>query len=46
MFPVSGSNSPNEVYLLYELETTEEFYHTIKDSIITTGRFRDKIIVV
>lgn len=46
MFNVSGSKSPNEVYLLDELETTEEFYHSFKDSIITTGRFRNKIIVV
>jgi hypothetical protein len=36
----------NEFYILDELETTENFYHAMKDSIITTGRFRNKGIVV
>lgn len=40
MYPVS------QMYLLDELETTEEFYHEMKDSIIMTGRFRNKVIVV
>lgn len=42
MYPVSDS----QTYLLDELETTEKFYHTMKDSIITSGRFRSKLIVV
>jgi hypothetical protein len=42
MYPVSDS----KVYLLDELETTEKFYHDMKDSIITSGRFRSKLIVV
>jgi hypothetical protein len=40
-----GSNK-SQIYLLDELETTEPYYHSLKDSIITTGRFRSKIIVV
>jgi hypothetical protein len=42
MYPVADS----QTYLLDELETTEKFYHDIKDSIITSGRFRSKLIVV
>jgi hypothetical protein len=42
MYPVSDS----KMYLLDELETTEKFYHDMKDSIITSGRFRSKLIVV
>ena len=42
MYPVSDS----QLYLLDELETTEKFYHDMKDSIITSGRFRSKLIVV
>ena len=41
MYRVTGSTC-----ILDELETTEEFYHNLKDSIITTGRFRNKVIVV
>jgi hypothetical protein len=40
------SVSDSQIYLLDELETTEPFYHTVKDSIITSGRFRSKLIVV
>lgn len=36
----------HQLYLLDELETTEKFYHDMKDSIITSGRFRSKLIVV
>jgi hypothetical protein len=32
--------------VLDELQTTENFYHELKDSIITTGRFRGKEIVI
>jgi hypothetical protein len=45
MYPVSSLHT-NDLYVLDELETTEEFYHSMKDSIITTGRFRNKVIVV
>lgn len=38
--------SESQTYLLDELETTEKFYHDMKDSIITSGRFRSKLIVV
>ena len=44
MFPVTSEES--QVYLLDELETTEPYYHVMKDSIITSGRFRGKLIVV
>jgi hypothetical protein len=36
----------NQIRVLDELETTEKFYHDMKDSIITSGRFRSKLIVV
>jgi hypothetical protein len=36
----------NQIRILDELETTEKFYHDMKDSIITSGRFRSKLIVV
>jgi len=42
MYPASHS----QTYFLDELETTEKFYHDTKDSIITSGRFRSKLIVV
>jgi hypothetical protein len=42
MYPLADS----QTYLLDELETTEKFYHDMKDSIITSGRFRSKLIVV
>lgn len=45
MYPIS-SIMKDEFYVLDELETTEPFYHSVKDSIITTGRFRNKVIVV
>jgi hypothetical protein len=45
MYPIIGSRD-NEFYIVDELETTEEFYHTLKDTIITTGRFRNRVIVV
>lgn len=45
MYPISTKSNSN-IYLLDELETTEDFYHNVKDSIITTGRFRNKVIVV
>lgn len=45
MFPVLNKNN-DTVYLLDELETTEDFFHNLKDSIITTGRFRSKLIVI
>ena len=45
MYPVTGP-SDTTLHILDELETTEDFYHTMKDSIITTGRFRNKVIVV
>lgn len=42
MYPVSKSG----LYVLDELETIEPFYHSLKDSIIMTGRFRNRVIVV
>lgn len=45
MYPVMNSDD-EQIYLLDELETTESMYHATKDSIITTGRFRGKLIVV
>ena len=32
--------------ILDELQTTEPFYHSMKDTIITSGRFRNKLVVV
>ena len=43
-YPVYGKNG--RVMVLDELETTDSYYHALKDSIITTGRFRSKLIVV
>jgi hypothetical protein len=43
-YPVYGKNS--RIMVLDELETTDPYYHSLKDSIITTGRFRSKLIVV
>lgn len=43
-FPVFGKDS--RIMILDELQTTDPYFHTIKDSIITTGRFRSKLIVV
>jgi hypothetical protein len=45
MYPVVTKTN-NRIMVLDELETTEPFYHALKDSIITTGRFRSKVIVV
>lgn len=45
MYPISSVMN-DEFYVLDELETTEPYYHLMKDSIITTGRFRNKVIVV
>ena len=45
MFPVVNTDD-NQTYLLDELETTESMYHKMKDSIITSGSFRSKLIVV
>jgi hypothetical protein len=45
MYPVVGSNG-KRVMILDELETTDDFYHSLKDSIITSGSFRGKRIVV
>lgn len=44
MYTVLGKNT--RLIVLDELQTTEPFYHTMKDSIITSGRFRNKLIVV
>jgi hypothetical protein len=43
-YPVYGKNG--RIMVLDELETTDPYYHALKDSIITTGRFRSKLIVV
>lgn len=45
MYPVVTETN-NRLMILDELETTDPFYHSLKDSIITTGRFRSKVIVV
>jgi len=45
IYPIVSPSADN-VYIIDELETTEEFFHKMKDSIITTGRFRNKVIVV
>jgi hypothetical protein len=42
----SSMYAVSDLYLLDELETTEEFYHAMKDTIITAGRFRNRVIVV
>lgn len=44
MYTVLGNDISLKV--LDELQTTEPFYHSIKDSIITSGRFRNKLVVV
>ena len=43
-YPVVGNDE--RLMLLDELQTTDSFYHSMKDSIITSGRFRNKLIVV
>lgn len=45
MYPVISKNN-KRLMIIDELETTEPFYHEMKDTIITTGRFRSKLIVV
>ena len=45
MFPVLSQND-NRIMIIDELQTTDSHYHAIKDSIITSGRFRSKLIVV
>jgi hypothetical protein len=45
MYPVVSPDG-SRIMLLDELETTERFYHALKDSIISNGRFRGKIVVV
>lgn len=45
MYPIVN-NKGHRMFVLDELETTEEFYHTLKDTIITTGTFRGKRIVI
>ena len=44
MYTVLGKDT--RLNILDELQTTEPFYHSMKDSIITSGRFRNKLIVV
>ena len=43
-YPVYGKDK--RIMVLDELESTDPYYNTLKDSIITTGRFRSKLIVV
>jgi hypothetical protein len=45
MYPVINSEK-KRIMIIDELETTEPFYHAMKDTIITSGRFRSKLIVV
>jgi hypothetical protein len=45
MYPVIG-NDNSRTLIIDELETTEPFYHSMKDTIITSGSFRGKLIVV
>lgn len=45
MYPVIGDDNTRTM-ILDEVETTEPFYHAMKDSIITSGSFRGKLIVV
>ena len=45
IFPVMTKTN-DRIMILDELETTEPNYHKLKDTIITTGRFRSKVIVV
>ena len=44
MYTVLGKDTRLKV--LDELQTTEPFYHSMKDTIITSGRFRNKLVVV
>lgn len=45
IYPVM-SRKDNRLMILDELETTDSFYHSLKDTIINTGRFRGKRVVV
>ena len=45
MYPVISIDN-QRIMVIDELETTEPFYHAMKDTIITSGRFRSKLIVV
>jgi hypothetical protein len=45
MYPVLTKTN-KRILVLDELKTTEPFYHEMKDSIISSGRFRSKLIVV
>jgi hypothetical protein len=45
MYPVLGSEN-ERIMILDELETTDDCYHSIKDTIIMSGSFRGKRIVV
>jgi hypothetical protein len=44
MYTVLGKDT--RLKILDELQTTEPFYHSMKDTIITSGRFRNKLVVV
>lgn len=45
MFPITNING-GRVFVLDELETTDPFFHKIKDRIITSGCFPNKRLVV
>jgi len=45
MFPITNSNG-ERVFILDELETTDPYFHKIKDRIIATGCFPNKRLVV
>jgi len=45
IYPLISKND-NRILVLDELETTDSFYHNLKDSIIETGSFRGKRIVL
>lgn len=45
MYPVVGTNS-KRIMIIDEIETTDPYYHALKDTIITTGSFRSKKVVV
>jgi hypothetical protein len=44
MYTVLGKDTSLRV--LDELQTTEPFFHSLKDTIITSGRFRNKLVVI
>lgn len=45
VYPVISANG-NRIMIIDELETTDPHYHALKDTIITTGSFRSKKVVV